>query len=107
MIARAGENGYRVAVTGIGAYAPERVLTNEDLARMVNTSDEWIVERTGIRDAEVLRVEEPTGRSRRVGEERLCLRRWPVGVLREPHAVAVDQIRLALAAGGQRFQLLR
>ena len=58
MIARAGENGYRVAVTGIGAYAPERVLTNEDLARMVDTSDEWIVERTGIRERRIAAPEE-------------------------------------------------
>jgi 3-oxoacyl-[acyl-carrier-protein] synthase-3 len=53
MIARAGENGYRVGVTGIGAYAPERVLTNHDLAQMVETSDEWIVERTGIRERRI------------------------------------------------------
>ena len=33
---------------GIGAYAPERVVTNDDLAKMMDTSDEWIVERTGV-----------------------------------------------------------
>ena len=53
MIARAGENGYRVSLTGIGAHAPERVLTNRDLARMVDTSDEWIIERTGIRERRI------------------------------------------------------
>ena len=58
MIARAGENGYRVAMTGLGAYAPERVLTNEDLARMVDTSDDWIVERTGIRERRIAAPEE-------------------------------------------------
>lgn len=36
-------------VRGIGGYLPEKVLTNEDLARMVDTSDDWIRERTGIR----------------------------------------------------------
>lgn len=40
----------RAFVAGTGAYAPERVLTNADLERMVDTSDEWIVERTGIRE---------------------------------------------------------
>ncbi|MBS0296055.1 MAG: ketoacyl-ACP synthase III [Proteobacteria bacterium] len=39
----------RSAVTGIGGYLPENVVTNADLARTVDTSDEWIQERTGIR----------------------------------------------------------
>jgi 3-oxoacyl-[acyl-carrier-protein] synthase-3 len=47
------ENGTRVGITGIGAYVPERVLTNADLERMVETSDEWIVERTGIRERRI------------------------------------------------------
>lgn len=40
----------RARIAGTGSYAPERVLTNADLERMVATSDEWIVERTGIRE---------------------------------------------------------
>lgn len=36
-------------VRGVGGYLPEKVLTNEDLSRMVDTDDNWIVERTGIR----------------------------------------------------------
>jgi len=39
----------RTAVTGVGGYLPDQVLTNADFTRMVDTSDEWIVERTGIR----------------------------------------------------------
>jgi 3-oxoacyl-[acyl-carrier-protein] synthase-3 len=39
-----------VRIAGLGKYLPERVLTNDDLARMVDTSDEWIRERTGIRE---------------------------------------------------------
>lgn len=39
----------RPAILGTGSYLPERILTNEDLEGMVDTSDEWIVERTGIR----------------------------------------------------------
>src|SRR6202043_1207496 len=39
----------RSVVTGVGGYLPERVVTNDDLAKVVDTSDEWIVERTGIR----------------------------------------------------------
>lgn len=38
------------AITGIGSHLPERVLTNDDLSRMVDTNDEWIVSRTGIRE---------------------------------------------------------
>ncbi|MBU6320827.1 MAG: 3-oxoacyl-ACP synthase, partial [Alphaproteobacteria bacterium] len=36
-------------VRSVGGYLPVRSLTNEDLGRMVQTSDDWIVERTGIR----------------------------------------------------------
>lgn len=40
----------KTAIIGTGAYAPEKVLTNKDLEKLVETSDEWIVERTGIRE---------------------------------------------------------
>jgi len=39
----------RSAITGVGGYLPEEVVTNDDLAKIVDTTDEWIVERTGIR----------------------------------------------------------
>jgi 3-oxoacyl-[acyl-carrier-protein] synthase III len=42
-----------ISITGLGAYAPEHVVTNDDLAEMMDTSDEWIVERTGIRERRV------------------------------------------------------
>jgi 3-oxoacyl-[acyl-carrier-protein] synthase III len=45
-------------ITGTGMYVPERVLTNADLARMVETSDEWIVERTGIRERRIAAPDE-------------------------------------------------
>src|SRR6478672_6610594 len=38
----------RSVVCGIGSYLPAKILTNADLATMVDTSDEWIVQRTGI-----------------------------------------------------------
>jgi 3-oxoacyl-[acyl-carrier-protein] synthase III len=47
------ENGTRVGITGLGAYVPDRILTNADLERMVDTNDEWIVERTGIRERRI------------------------------------------------------
>lgn len=40
-------------ITGWGKYAPERVLTNQDLEKMVETSDEWILARTGIRERHI------------------------------------------------------
>ena len=46
-------NGYRVSITGLGTAVPERVLTNDELAQMVDTSDEWIVARTGIHERRV------------------------------------------------------
>jgi len=42
-----------VGITGLGSYVPERVLTNLDLEKMVDTSDEWIVTRTGIRERRI------------------------------------------------------
>jgi 3-oxoacyl-[acyl-carrier-protein] synthase III len=50
VIAEVSGNGIAVGLTGVGAYAPERVLTNADLEALVDTSDEWIVTRTGIRE---------------------------------------------------------
>ncbi len=41
------------ALLGTGSYAPERVMTNQDLAELVDTSDEWIITRTGIRERRV------------------------------------------------------
>ncbi len=40
----------RSVVTGVGGYLPETVVTNEDIAKLVETSDDWIRERTGIRE---------------------------------------------------------
>jgi 3-oxoacyl-[acyl-carrier-protein] synthase-3 len=40
-------------VRGVGSYLPERILTNADLALMVDTSDEWIVQRTGIKERRI------------------------------------------------------
>ena len=53
MIANVSGNGISVGITGLGAYAPERVLTNADLEAMVETSDEWITSRTGIKERRI------------------------------------------------------
>ena len=43
----------RSLITGCGGYLPERIMTNADLAKLVDTSDEWIVSRTGIRERRI------------------------------------------------------
>lgn len=43
-----------VSITGIGSYTPEKVVTNVDLSKLVDTSNEWIVERTGIRERRIV-----------------------------------------------------
>ncbi|NUS37606.1 MAG: beta-ketoacyl-ACP synthase 3, partial [Lysobacter sp.] len=48
-------------IAGTGSYLPEKVLTNDDLAKIVDTSDEWIASRTGIRERHVAADGETTG----------------------------------------------
>jgi len=49
---------YGVQLTGIGAFVPETILTNDDMSRLVETSDEWIASRTGIRERRVVSGDE-------------------------------------------------
>jgi len=55
-------NPRRAAITSLGCYVPERVLTNADLEKMVDTNDAWIQTRTGIRERRI--VEPGTGTSK-------------------------------------------
>ncbi|MEY4387236.1 MAG: 3-oxoacyl-[acyl-carrier-protein] synthase 3 [Verrucomicrobiota bacterium] len=52
--------GRTVSVTGVGSYVPTRVLTNADLEKMVETSDEWIITRTGIKERRIAAQDEFT-----------------------------------------------
>jgi len=47
-------------IIGTGSYAPEKILTNEDLSKLVDTSDEWITSRTGIKQRHIAREDEQT-----------------------------------------------
>ncbi|KAF5062850.1 3-oxoacyl-[acyl-carrier-protein] synthase 3 [anaerobic digester metagenome] len=47
----------RAAITGVGGYVPDYVLTNDELSRMVDTSDEWIMTRIGIKERRILKGE--------------------------------------------------
>ncbi len=44
-------------ITGVGGYVPEDVLTNEDISKMVDTTDEWIMTRVGIKERRILKGE--------------------------------------------------
>ncbi len=51
---------YECRIAGTGRYVPEKILTNQDLEGMVDTSDEWIVQRTGIRERHIAAKDEST-----------------------------------------------
>ncbi len=48
----------RARMVGIGSYLPEKVLTNDELSKMVDTSDEWIVSRTGMKERRIAKSDE-------------------------------------------------
>lgn len=48
------EKGYTVSITGVGSFLPRKVLTNDDLTRMLDTTDEWITKRTGIKERRIV-----------------------------------------------------
>lgn len=50
-------NKIRAAITGVGGYVPDYILTNKELETMVETSDEWITTRTGIKERRILKGE--------------------------------------------------
>src|SRR5260370_30501329 len=54
----ATQEGAAISITGLGVRVPDRVVTNEDLKQYVDTSDEWIRERTGIRERRMASKEE-------------------------------------------------
>ncbi len=64
--------GRRAKITALGTYVPPQVLTNKDLEKMVETSDQWIMERTGIRERHVLAKGQGTS-DMCVGAAKKCL----------------------------------
>jgi 3-oxoacyl-[acyl-carrier-protein] synthase III len=52
--------GRTCSITGVGSYVPEKILTNHDLEKMVETSDEWITTRTGIKERHIAATDEFT-----------------------------------------------
>ncbi len=58
MIGTAANGSPRISITGLGSHVPDRVLDNAELERLVDTSDEWIMERTGIRERRIAAPDE-------------------------------------------------
>src|SRR5947209_14703692 len=52
--------GRTCSISGVGSYVPARVLTNADLEKMVDTSDDWITTRTGIKERRLAAADEFT-----------------------------------------------
>ncbi len=50
-------NKIRASITGVGGFLPEDIMTNQDLEKLVDTNDEWIVSRTGIKERHILKGE--------------------------------------------------
>ena len=62
-----------VIIAGVGSYAPARVLTNEELSKTVETSDEWIRTRSGIRErriAAAAAIGSPVATSKAITQEK-------------------------------------
>lgn len=78
----------KARITAIGTYIPEKILTNEDLEQLVETNDEWIVQRTGIQKRHIAAEEEFTSH--------LCIR--AVERLRDTYNVSLDDVDLILVA---------
>ncbi|MFD1174736.1 ketoacyl-ACP synthase III [Paenibacillus puldeungensis] len=78
----------KARITAIGSYVPERILTNEDLERMVETSDEWIVQRTGIKQRHIAADDEFTSH--------LCIQ--AAEQMRQHYNVSLDDVDFIIAA---------
>ena len=83
-------------ITGWGYYAPERVLTNDDLSTLVDTSDEWIQSHTGIRERRVAAPWESTATLAAIAARRAL-------AVADVDATAVDMILVATITGDYTF----
>jgi 3-oxoacyl-[acyl-carrier-protein] synthase III len=86
----------RAGILSIGAYVPERVVTNDEMSKIVDTSDEWIFQRTGIRERRYARADEYTS-DMAIEATRLALQRA------EMAPTDIDYIILATASPDNTF----
>ncbi|MBD0381623.1 ketoacyl-ACP synthase III [Paenibacillus sedimenti] len=75
-------------ITAIGSYVPDRILTNDELEKMVDTNDEWIVQRTGIRERRIAAEDEYTSH--------LCIRAVEDMIAR--YQTSLDDVDLIIVA---------
>jgi len=85
-----------VHIVGTGSYTPERVLTNQDLEKIVDTSDEWITSRTGIKER---RISDPKTPSSFLATEAATRALADAGIASE----ALDQIIIGTVTGDRTF----
>ena len=85
-----------VHIVGTGSYVPERVLTNQDLEKIVDTSDEWITSRTGIKER---RISDPRTPSSFLATEAATRALADAGIAGE----ALDQIIVGTVTGDRTF----
>jgi 3-oxoacyl-[acyl-carrier-protein] synthase-3 len=78
----------RAAITAVGGYVPEKVLTNKELEKLVDTSDEWIQSRTGIKERRVMPDEEATSD--------ICV--YAIQKILKKTGIAADEIDLVIVA---------
>ncbi|HYF35462.1 MAG TPA: beta-ketoacyl-ACP synthase III [Prosthecobacter sp.] len=76
------------SIIGTGSYVPERVVTNEEISKIVDTSDEWITTRTGIRERRIAREDETTSDMAAAAARRAI----------EAAGIPVDEINLIVVA---------
>src|SRR2546423_11672556 len=57
---RSAKTQRTVSIIGTGSYVPDRIMTNDDLSKIVDTSDEWITTRTGIKERRIAAKDEQT-----------------------------------------------
>ena len=86
---------YQAEIVGTGLYLPEKILTNADLEKTLDTSDEWIRQRTGIRERRVAGEGETT-LTLSLQAARLALSGGDVGVLHDDDELEPVAIRLEL-----------
>ena len=94
---RSGKTQRTVSIVGTGSYVPEKILTNEDLSKMVETDDEWITSRTGIKERRIAADDEFT--SDMGGESRRAPRWSMAGITGEE----IDLILVATATPDMVF----
>lgn len=78
----------KARITALGTYVPERILTNDDLEKLVDTNDDWIVRRTGIKERHIASENEFTSH--------LCIR--AAEKLRDDYNVSLDNVDLIIVS---------